>query len=93
MPTILAEGNSLMGTKAAPGFYSYMGKAEPDEPVFVLLGRDPQAPALVRQWADERQALGERRDRVAEAYALASEMEKYATAFRARPTNTVVLEE
>lgn len=79
-----------MGTKEAPGFYSYLGKAEPGEPVFVLLGRDPQAPALIRRWADERDKLGERRDRVAEAYALASEMEKFHRAYHARPTNIIV---
>lgn len=80
-----------MGTKADPGFYSYLGKAEPDEPVFVLLGRDPQAPDLVRRWADERDRLGEARPRVAEAYALAKQMEDYAKAYHARPVNTVVV--
>lgn len=82
-----------MGSKSEPGFYSYLGKAEPNEPVFVLLGRDPQAPDLVRRWADERDRLGESRDRVAEAYALAKQMEDYAKAYHARPTNTVVVEE
>lgn len=30
-------------------------KALDDEPVFVLLGRDPDAPRLVTEWADKRQ--------------------------------------
>lgn len=80
-----------MGTKSQPGFYSYLGKAEPDEPVFVLLGRDAQAPDLVRRWADERHRLGEDRARVAEAYALAKAMENYAAEYKARPTNTIVM--
>ncbi len=80
-----------MGTKERPGFYSYLGKAEPDEPVFVLLGRDRDAPALVREWAERRRVNGEAPDRVAEAFALAKEMEDYGNSFHARPTNTVVL--
>jgi len=31
-------------------------KAYPDEPMFVLLGRDEDAPAPVRAWADKRMA-------------------------------------
>ena len=31
--------------------------ALPDEPMFVLLGRDPQAPQVVRAWAAQRLAL------------------------------------
>ena len=31
--------------------------ALPDEPMFVLLGRDPQAPQIVRDWAAQRLAL------------------------------------
>ncbi len=30
-----------------------------DEPVFTLLARDPQAPALVRSWASQREAAGQ----------------------------------
>ena len=29
-------------------------RALDDEPVFVLLARDPEAPSLVRRWADRR---------------------------------------
>lgn len=31
-------------------------RALPDEPVFKLLARDPQSPALVRKWATDREA-------------------------------------
>jgi hypothetical protein len=40
-----------MGTKNNPGTYDCYEKAEPDEPMFVLLARDPRAPLLVRMWA------------------------------------------
>lgn len=44
-----------MGTKNNPGKYDCYAKAEPDEPVFVLLGRDRAAPALVWLWAVMRE--------------------------------------
>ena len=42
-----------MGTKNDPGDFDCYANAEPDEPMFVLLARDPLAPELVRRWADE----------------------------------------
>lgn len=42
-----------MSTKLNPGAFDCHGAALPDEPMFVLLARDPLAPALVRQWGDE----------------------------------------
>jgi alkanesulfonate monooxygenase SsuD/methylene tetrahydromethanopterin reductase-like flavin-dependent oxidoreductase (luciferase family) len=89
MPVFL-ERRKGMGSKSQPGFYSYLGKAEPDEPVFVLMGRDPLAPDLIRRWADTAQANGERRDKVAEAYALAKQFEEYAHDFKNRPTNVII---
>lgn len=41
-----------MGTKTNPGKFDCYSKAEPDEPLFVLLARDSLAPILVRLWAD-----------------------------------------
>lgn len=41
-----------MGTKQNPGRFDCYDKAEPNEPLFVLLARDPLAADLVRQWAD-----------------------------------------
>lgn len=46
-----------MGTKNNPGAFDCYGNAKPDEPMFVLLGRDPVAPALVMLWAILRQQL------------------------------------
>lgn len=40
-----------MGTKNHPGKFDCYDAAEPDEPMFVLLGRDRHAAALVRIWA------------------------------------------
>ena len=40
-----------MGTKNKPGRFDCYANAEPDEPMFVLLGRDPIAPLLVDLWA------------------------------------------
>lgn len=40
-----------MGTKRNPGRFDCHAKAEPHEPLFTLLARDPKAPALVERWA------------------------------------------
>ncbi len=39
-----------MGSKAEPGKHDCYANAELDEPMFVLLARDPVAPWLVRAW-------------------------------------------
>ena len=44
-----------MGSKNEPGDFDCYHNALPDEPMFVLLARDPFAPALVEDWAFERQ--------------------------------------
>ena len=44
----------MMGTKLNPGQFDCFANAEPDEPYFVLLARDLDAPSLVRRWADTR---------------------------------------
>lgn len=56
-----------MGTKNSPGQFDCYAKAEPDEPMFVLLGRDKHAPTLVWLWAALRELDGERADVVSEA--------------------------
>jgi uncharacterized small protein (TIGR04563 family) len=65
-----------MATKNDPGKFDY-ANAEPDEPMFVLLGRDKDAPALVRAWADQREDDGESAEKVAEARACAASMEAF----------------
>lgn len=44
-----------MGTKNDPGIFDCYHNALSDEPMFVLLARDPSAPDLVEDWATERQ--------------------------------------
>lgn len=43
-----------MGTKNNPGNFDCYDKADADEPMFVLLARDPKAAKLVRTWAYSR---------------------------------------
>lgn len=71
-----------MGTKNEGD--SCYEKALPDEPMFVLLARDEQAPRLVRNWADDRRAAIAQGDKpksdmaqVDEAFALALRMEEW----------------
>jgi hypothetical protein len=46
-----------MATKNNPGDYDCYANAEPDEPMFVLLGRDPCSYFLVRMWIHMRHRL------------------------------------
>lgn len=69
-----------MGTKNDPGKFDGYAAAEPDEPMFVLLGRDPMAGALVREWAYLRSLWGENSEKVSEALACADAMERCARA-------------
>lgn len=64
-----------MGTKNNPGKFDCYENAEPDEPMFVLLARDPAAPTLVRNWADHRLLNGEDTAMVNEALNCADAME------------------
>lgn len=43
-----------MGTKNNPGKFDCYENAKPDEPMFVLLARDPIAPFLVSIWSSVR---------------------------------------
>jgi hypothetical protein len=72
-----------MGTKADPGTYDCYANAEPDEPMFVLLGRDESAPELVEQWAMLRE-IGGRTDpsKIAEARTCAAQMRAWRAAHR-----------
>jgi hypothetical protein len=40
-----------MSTKLNPGLFDCYAKLEPNEPFFLLMGRDPLAGTLVRAWA------------------------------------------
>jgi hypothetical protein len=43
-----------MGTKNNPGQFDCYTNAEPDEPMFVLLARDPAAPHAIEAWVELR---------------------------------------
>ena len=80
-----------MGTKNNPGKFDCYANAEPDEPMFILLGRDPHAADAVRKWAYDRETMIERGAKppedmrmVVEARECADAMERYATERRLR---------
>lgn len=67
-----------MGTKNKPGAFDCYANAEPDEPMFVLLARDKQAPGLVRRWAVERLGASEKDvSKAHEAFACADAMDEW----------------
>lgn len=68
-----------MGTKRNPGKFDCIAAAEEDEPMFVLLGRDRQAPQLVEDWAATREILGEDPEKVREARECAKAMRVWRT--------------
>jgi len=66
-----------MGTKNNPGEYDCYDKAEPDEPMFVLLARDEYAPQLVELWAAMRTMHGGDKDQINEAIKCAVAMDSW----------------
>ena len=76
-----------MGTKLQELRDGCFAAAMDDEPMFVLLARDPSAPWLARKWADEREAqirTGRKpasdMSKVQEARACADNMERWREA-------------
>lgn len=68
-----------MGTKNRPAKYDCYANADPNEPMFILLGRDLGAYALVEAWADAREQRGEDPAIVQEARDCAAAMKAWAT--------------
>lgn len=73
-----------MGTKNEPAAFDCYANALPDEPMFVLLARDKNAPSLVRTWCTVRLAeMGgglrsvEELPQIREAQACADAMEQW----------------
>lgn len=69
-----------MDTKNNPDPKGCFHRAEPDEPRFTLLGRDPAAAATMKFWALERQKLGKSRatdPEIVGAYAEAEEFRRF----------------
>jgi hypothetical protein len=70
-----------MGTKNMPGTFDCYAAADPDEPMFVLLGRDPVASVVVRFWRELREAIGDtEKDKLEEATQCANAMRGWAVA-------------
>jgi hypothetical protein len=68
-----------MGTKNNPGKFDCYENAEPDEPMFILLARDPTASFLVELWAKVREEIGDTdHDKLDEARHCAAMMQRFA---------------
>lgn len=74
-----------MGTKNNPGDFDCYQNAEPDEPMFVLLGRDLHAPVMTLLWALARYRAGESEAKVTEAIQCAKSMNDWALSIGKRP--------
>ena len=62
-----------MGSKAQPGRFDCYANALPEEPMFILLARDPDFYRLVNEWANHRERDIMIGDRPASDSALVSE--------------------
>lgn len=68
-----------MATKNNPGKFDCYANAEPDEPMFVLLGRDRMGASIVRLWALAREGEGlTANEKLEEAYQCACAMADHA---------------
>ena len=72
-----------MASKENPGKFDCYNNALPDEPIFVLLARDPEAPGLVHRWAYGREDMIARGERPASDRAMVEEAHKCAEDMRA----------
>lgn len=68
-----------MAIKSAELVSGCFAKAADDEPLFVLRAQDKCAPQHVRDWADHAELRGCSPEKVAEARALADQMEAWPT--------------
>jgi hypothetical protein len=76
---VISLRRMTMGTKNAPGKFDCYANAEPDEPMFVLLGRDAAASVTVRFWVAVRKMLdGTSQEKLDEAIACADALRAWA---------------
>lgn len=76
-----------MATKNKPGAFDCYANAEPDEPMFILLGRDVVSPFAIRMWIAERIASGKNKHedaQIVEAAECIEAMERFAEERRAK---------
>lgn len=72
----------MVNTKTHPGMFRCYEAALPDEPMFVILGRDPAGPATLEYWAQQRIQQGkvhepDDRDRIKAAVDEARDMAEW----------------
>ena len=79
-----------MGTKNNPGRFDCYANAAPDEPMFVLLGRDRFAADLVYMWAYRRAKFHEDSEVLNEARECANAMDAYCRALDKVPIVSAV---
>lgn len=53
-PHLKATPMGLINTLERPGEFDALANLRPDEPYFLLIGRDRSAPPLIYEWADKR---------------------------------------
>lgn len=82
-----------MGSKKEPGAFDCYANAKPDEPMFVLLGRDAGAGLLVRIWVKMRELRGEDPAKLANARQIASDLDAWAVTLGKAPIKTVYKED
>lgn len=69
-----------MGTKNNPGRFDCYANAHPDEPMFILLGRDRIGGSLVRLWAAVKETFRDDPKKTAEARDCAAAMDAWCEA-------------
>jgi hypothetical protein len=79
-----------MGSKNNPSSFDCYAAAKPDEPMFVLLGRDPMAGALVRLWALMREEAGETPEKIAEALGCAEQLDAWTRSLGKKPVHELL---
>ena len=75
--TKMPEDTRNLGSKRNPGPFNCYADALPDEPMFILLARDPYAPILVRRWAEWAEINSKDPVKVEMARETAREMEEW----------------
>lgn len=79
-----------MGTKNNPSKFDCYATAHPDEPYFVILGRDRTGADFVRLWAARREQLGDDTEQIIEARTVADAMEAWCTGLGKLPIRTAL---
>lgn len=91
----LARKETTMATKENPGQFDCYANAKPNEPMFVLVGRDPTASSLVILWTTLRVELGLNKPddpQIQDALQCAMALKQHAESLGKNPDLTAVWE-